>query len=372
MLLGSRARRRAGWGQRVRLGDIELRNRLVTSSSLLGYGVANTAFYGMSPIALLVPLRRFGAVTTRTLTVEPRDGHFTNRDDWTPREVPGLLRRYARVLRPADAGFINAFGWCNIGIEAYLRDYYPRTREQRTIISLGGFHAAEFVSLVDSVNAAVPAGDIAAVEFNVSCHNVNFDFSAILDAVLAEAVPRSRHPVILKLSPDADYVDHAKRAAKAGVSALTAINTVKALRLDPRTGDPLLANRYGGLSGRAIKPIGLRVVAELRDAGVTLPIIATGGIRTWNDCREYFWAGADAVSLGSATWLASYPGYALAPLRAARVRGLLRAAERYGEQHPRRGPLPRGSAGGYPLPVPTSRSFDPMRRCGGDSADDPA
>jgi len=90
-------------------------------------------------------------------------------------------------------------------------------------------------------------------------------------------VPRSNHPVILKLSPDVDYLDNARRAAKSGVSALTAINTVKALRLDPRTGEPLLANRFGGLSGRAIKPIGLRVVAELRDAGVTLPIIATGG-----------------------------------------------------------------------------------------------
>lgn len=324
----------------VRLGDIVLRNRLVTSSSLLGYGVANKAFYGMSPIGMLVPLERFGAVTTRTLTVEPRDGHFTNRDDWSPRELPELLRRYARVLRGVDAGFVNAFGWCNVGIDAYLRDYYPRTREQRTIISLGGFSAEEFVRLVDTVNASVPAGDIAAVEFNVSCHNVNFDFSTILDAVLAEAVPRSNHPVILKLSPDVDYLDNARRAAKAGVSGLTAINTVKALRLDPRTGEPLLANRFGGLSGRAIKPIGLRVVAELRDAGVTLPIIATGGIRTLDDCREYFWAGADAVSLGSATWLATYPGYALAPLRAARVRRLLRVFSNYHDRVPVRAPLP--------------------------------
>ncbi|MGQ0483091.1 MAG: dihydroorotate dehydrogenase [Pseudonocardia sp.] len=318
----------------VRLGDIELRNRLVTSSSLLGYGVANTGFYGMSPIAMLVPLRRFGAVTTRTLTVEPREGHFTTRDDWAPRELPGLLKRYATVLRGVDSGFINAFGWCNVGIDAYLRDYYPRTRDQRTIISLGGFSAEQFVTLVDTVNQAVPAGDIAAVEFNVSCHNVNFDFAAILDAVLTDAVPRSNHPVILKLSPDVDYLDNARRAAAAGVSALTAINTVKALRLDPRTGRPLLANRFGGLSGRAIKPIGLRVVAELRDAGVSLPIIATGGIRTVDDCREYFWAGADAVSLGSATWLASYPGYALAPLRALGVRRVLRAVE--GIPDPRR------------------------------------
>ncbi|QUH05972.1 dihydroorotate dehydrogenase [Saccharopolyspora erythraea] len=315
----------------VRLGDIHLRNRLVTSSSLLGYGVANAKLipYGMSPISQFVPLERFGAVTTRTLTVEPREGHFTTRDQWPLHELPALLKRYGQALRQVDGGWLNAFGWCNVGLDAYLRDYYPRTGGQNTIISVGGFSAEEFVTLVDKINDAVPAGDIAAVEFNVSCHNVNFDFNAIIESVLAEAVPRSAHPVILKLSPDYDYLAHARLAAKHGVSALTAINTVKGLRLDPETGEPLLKNRFGGLSGRAIKPIGLRVVAELRDAGVKLPIIATGGIRTFDDCREYFWAGADAVSLGSATWFASYPGYALSPFYAARVRNLLRRIESY-------------------------------------------
>jgi dihydroorotate dehydrogenase (NAD+) catalytic subunit len=326
-----RRRRPRSGDEGVRLGDIVLRNRLVTSSSLLGYGVSNSTLvpYGMSPVSRFVPLAEFGAVTTRTVTVQPREGHFTTRDDYRLPELPGLLRRYRSVLRGADAGWLNAFGWCNVGIDAYLRDYYPRTRDQRVIISLGGFSAAEFVTLVEKVNTAVPAGDIAAVEFNVSCHNVNFDFSTILESVLVEAVPRSAHPVILKLSPDHDYLRNAGQAARAGVSALTAINTVKALRLDPRTGTPWLANRYGGLSGRAIKPIGLRVVAELRDAGITLPIIATGGVRTVDDCREYFWAGADAVSLGSASFLASYPGYLLAPLHGIRVRRVLRTIRRY-------------------------------------------
>lgn len=315
----------------IRLGDLRLRNRLVTSSSLLGYGVSDAALlrFGMSPVSAFVPLHRFGAVTTRTLTVQPREGHFTTRTDWRLAELPGLLRRYSGVLRRTDGGWINAFGWANVGIEAYLRDYYPRTRDQNTIVSLGGFSVEEFVTLVDTVNKAVPAGDIAAVEFNVSCHNVNFDFSAIVEDVLATAVPRSHHPVILKLSPDYDYLEHARLATRHGVSALTAVNTVKALRLDPRTGQPWLTNRYGGLSGRAIRPIALRVVAELRDAGITLPIIATGGVRTFNDCREYFWAGADVVSLGSASWLHSYPGYALAPLDGLRIRSLLRRIERF-------------------------------------------
>lgn len=318
-------------GNGVELGPIRLRNRLVTASSLLGYGVADTPVvrWGMSPLSTFVPLERFGAVTTRTVTVEPREGHFTTRTDWKAAELPALLRRYATVLRRADAGWLNAFGWANVGIDAYLRDYHPRTREQRTIVSVGGFSADELVTLVDKVNAAIPEGDIAAVEFNVSCHNVNFDFDEIIEDVLARAVPRSVHPVILKLSPDYDYVTHARLAARHGVAALTAINTVKALRLDPRNGEPWLANRFGGLSGPAIKPIALRVIAELRDAGITLPIIGTGGVRSFADCKEYFWAGADAVALGSATWLRSYPGYALAPLDGVRIRALLRRVERF-------------------------------------------
>ncbi|MEN3269457.1 dihydroorotate dehydrogenase, partial [Pseudonocardia sp.] len=268
----------------VRLGDIVLRNRLVTSSSLLGYGVSNSPLvpYGMSPVSLFVPLAEFGAVTTRTLTVEPREGHFSTREDYALRELPGLLKRYGTVLRGTDGGWLNAFGWCNVGIDPYLRDYYPRTRDQRVIISLGGFSAEEFVTLVDRVNAAVPAGDIAAVEFNVSCHNVNFDFAEILDEVLRRAVPKSRHPVLLKLSPDEDYLGQAAMAQRRGVTALTAINSVKGLRLDPETGEPWMKNRFGSISGRAIKPIGLRVVAELRDAGIRLPIIATAGIRTFD------------------------------------------------------------------------------------------
>ena len=104
--------------------------------------------------------------------------------------------------------------------------------------------------------------------------------------------------MILKVSPDEDYHWQASLAAPHGCAAITAINTVKGLRLGPDTGEPYLKNRYGAVSGRAIKPIGLRVVAELRDAGFRLPIIANGGIRDFDDCREYFWAGADAGQPG--------------------------------------------------------------------------
>ena len=135
--------------------------------------------------------------------------------------------------------------------------------------------------------------------------------------------------MILKVSPDEDYGWQARLAQEAGCAAVTAINTVKGLRLRPDTGEPYLKNRYGAISGRAIKPIGLRVVAELRDAGFKLPIIANGGIATFDDCREYFWAGADAVSLGSAVWLLPMPLYALGPLEGLRIRRLIGQVARY-------------------------------------------
>jgi dihydroorotate dehydrogenase (NAD+) catalytic subunit len=177
--------------------------------------------------------------------------------------------------------------------------------------------------LVETANQRLQPGAIAAIEFNVSCHNVNFPFETILEESLARAVPRSRHPVILKVSPDEDYGWQARLAEQYGCAGITAINTVKGLRLDPETGEPWLKNRYGAISGPAIKPIGLRVVAELRDAGIRLPIIANGGIHDFDDCREYFWAGADAVSLGSAVWLQRMPFYALGPVEGLRIRRLI-------------------------------------------------
>jgi dihydroorotate dehydrogenase (NAD+) catalytic subunit len=314
----------------IDLNGIRLRNRVVTSSTFMGYGApprGSRLAYGMSPVGQFLDLRRFGAVTIRTLSHFPREGHFSLQQTWTPLEWPHLVRKYLGALRPVDAGWMNAFGWCNIGIEAYFDDYYPRTHHLNRIISVGGFSADEFRELVEIVNEKAAPGEIAAVEFNVSCHNVNFDFVSIMDDVLSRAVPASRHPVILKLSPDSDYVRIARLAQDRGVAAVTAINAVKGLRLNPRNGQPLLKNGFGGLSGRCIKPIGLRVVAELREA-IDLPIIATAGIRDYDDCREYFWAGADVVSLGSAALLPSPLDLLVPPLHAARLTRLIGQVER--------------------------------------------
>src|SRR3954469_16529685 len=326
----------------IDLNGIRLRNRLLTSASLLGYGSSKRRLilYGLSPIAQWVPLERFGAVTTRTLTLEPRPGHFTLKEDWSLPEFPEMLRLYGRALHKVDAGWLNAFGWSNIGIQRYFDEYFVRTAALNRIVSVGGFSADEIEALFETVNERAKPGEIAAIELNASCHNVNFPFETILEESLRRAVPRSRHPVILKVSPDEDYGWQARRAEEHGCAAIPAINTVKGLPLAPETGEPYLRNRYGAVSGRAIKPIGLRVVAELRDQGIRLPIIANGGIRDFDDCREYFWAGADAVSLGSAVWLQPMPLYALGPLEGLRIRRLISAVARSAPPEP----APRGRA----------------------------
>ncbi len=338
----------------IDLNGIRLRNRLVTSASLLGYGASKRRLilYGLSPIAQWVPLERFGAVTTRTMTVAPREGHFTLREDWPVTDLPDLFRLYARALRKVDAGWINAFGWSNIGIERYFEEYFARTASLNRIVSVGGFSADEIERLIETVNERAAPGEIAAVELNASCHNVNFAFGEILEESLRRAVPRSRHPVILKVSPDEDYRWQARLAQASGCAAITAINTVKGLRLDPETGEPWLENRFGAISGRAIKPIGLRVIAELRDAGLRLPIIANGGIRDFDDCREYFWAGADAVSLGSEVWLQPMPLYALGPIHGLRIRRLLGRLEAFTP--------PEAAPHWRPASEPGERSAEPV------------
>ena len=141
--------------------------------------------YGLSPIAQWVPLERFGAVTTRTLTLEPREGHFTLREDFGLREFPEMLRLYGQALQRVDGGWINAFGWSNIGIERYFDEYFARTAKLNRIVSVGGFSADEVEQLIETCNERAQPGEIAAVEFNVSCHNVNFPFETILEEVLA-------------------------------------------------------------------------------------------------------------------------------------------------------------------------------------------
>jgi dihydroorotate dehydrogenase (NAD+) catalytic subunit len=239
----------------------------------------------------------FSAYVPKTVTPEPRAGNLPPRVTETP------------------SGMINSIGLANPGLAAYLEDMSQLAALREPLfVSVGGSRPADYLAVVRGVEealAASPAGSmprVAGYELNVSCPNVasgclSIGTEAAETAALVEAVrPLTARILIVKLTPNVtSVVPVARAAAEAGADALSLINTLKALVLDPDTLRPFLGNRTGGLSGPAIKPVALRMVAEVAEA-VALPLIGMGGIVNGHDVLEFIACGATAVALGAATF----------------------------------------------------------------------
>jgi dihydroorotate dehydrogenase (NAD+) catalytic subunit len=230
-----------------------------------------------------------------------------------------MLRLYGKALRRVDAGWLNAFGWSNIGIERYFDEYFERTAGLNRIVSIGGFSADEIERLVEIVNERAMPGEIAAIELNASCHNVNFPFGDPQEALTG---PSRRPPRDRKVSADEDYLAGAP-GRRARLRGDHRDQHGEGLRLDPETGEPYLrtvrgdragdqADRAAG--GRGAARRGFRPIVRRQDPRLRLP--------------QYVWAGADAVSLGSSVWLQPMPMYALGPLEA-RIRRLIDRMDRF-------------------------------------------
>ena len=142
----------------------------------------------------------------------------------------------------------------NIGIERYFDEYFERTAGSTGSSPSAGSRADEIERLIETVNERARPGEIAAIELNASCHNVNFPFATILEESLRRSVPKQPPPRDPQGLPDEDYHGQARLAERFGCAAITAINTVKGLRLDPETGEPYLKNRYGAISARRSSP----------------------------------------------------------------------------------------------------------------------
>ena len=250
-------------------------------------------------------LSRVGAVTTKSITVEPREGNAAMR------------------VAPVAAGMLNAIGLANPGIDAFAAEVAPRARAMpcRVIGSAAGFSVADY----ERVAAALAACDgIDAVELNVSCPNVHGgpEFGADVGA-LAEVVKAARaamgerpdgsgggKPLLVKLPPVAigtptDMVTLARAAIEAGADVLTLCNTMPGMGIDVHSRKPLLGNVTGGLSGPAVHPVVLRLIhfvyqGVARDAGI--PIVGLGGVLHWEDAAAFILAGATAVGVGTATF----------------------------------------------------------------------
>ena len=226
-----------------------------------------------------------GAVVTKSVGLEPREGYPN----------PTVVQ--------TECGLLNAVGLPNPGIH-YFSDEIREAKELGVpiIVSVYGFSSEEFA---EAARVAVEAG-ADAIELNVSCPHVEKTGAEIGQSpqLVAEIVKKVKgrvdKPVFVKLTPNvADIGKVAKAAAEAGADAITAINTVRAMTIDIETTRPILANKIGGLSGTAIKPIAVRCVYEVYHE-VDVPVIGCGGISTWRDAVEFMLAGASAVQIGTA------------------------------------------------------------------------
>jgi dihydroorotate dehydrogenase (NAD+) catalytic subunit len=264
----------------VALGDLTLKNPVLTASGTFGYGLEYDAYFDVAEL---------GGICSKGLSLEPRHGNEP-----------------ARICE-TSAGMLNAIGLANVGVEAFCKDKLPILRERGVTVVPNIFATSvdDFVSLAKRLDGEE---GIAALELNVSCPNVahggiEFGRDPVACAEVTAAVRGATTlPLWVKMSPEAgDLAAIGRACEEAGANALTAINTIRGLAIDIRTFRAKIHNRTGGLSGPALKPIALRIVWELSRA-VSIPIVGIGGIATWQDAVEYMLAGATAVQVGTASF----------------------------------------------------------------------
>jgi dihydroorotate dehydrogenase (NAD+) catalytic subunit len=268
----------------VRVGNVELPNPVMTASGTSGHG---------DELGRYLDLGALGAVVVKSLSVEP----------WAGNPAPRV--------HETDAGMINSVGLQNPGIESWLEHELPPllAAGARVVGSIWGFRAEDYAKAA-SLMAGGPDG-IVAIEANLSCPNVEarrnvFAHSAdgTAEAVAAAVESAGGRPVWAKLSPNVtDITEIAAAALAAGAAGLTLINTLMGLAIDPAARAPRLGAGGGGLSGPAIRPVAVRAIFDCRAAFPDAPIVGVGGVARGEDAAELLVAGADAVQVGTATFL---------------------------------------------------------------------
>ena len=278
------------WKHSTIVAGVEWKNPVGTASGTFQYDACHW-FYDVS---------QMGAVTTKGVSPVPWEGNPGPRTTESP------------------SGTVNSVGLQNPGVDHYLVDELPKLKKEgATVITNVAGHCDDDYAEVVAKLADCPAD---MLEINVSCPNVTHGGMSVgTDPVaLNRLITRLRHitskPLIVKLTPNVtDIVPIAKAAVDGGADALSMINTLVGMRIDIRTGEPILANRTGGVSGPAILPIGLSFVWRVRQALPDIPIIGIGGIDSGEKALEYLYAGANAVEVGA---VALYEP--TAPMRVAR------------------------------------------------------
>lgn len=268
----------------INLAGIKLKNPVMLASGTCGYG---------EDYSQLIDLNQLGAIITKTITLKPQAGNSM------PRTVE------------TASGMLNCIGLQNVGIEKFLDEKLPALKKLTktpVIVSVGGKTIEEYTELINILNKV---DGLTAIEVNISCPNIKMKGKRMFaqDATDTYEVSRkvtsiSKYPVIIKLSPNVTSIGAIARAAeKGGVSIISAVNTFYGMSVDITKRQPKLSNIYGGLSGPAIKPIALKLVWETASA-VKIPVIGMGGIMNAQDALEFIIAGASAIAIGTANFVA--------------------------------------------------------------------
>jgi len=268
----------------IQLPGLSLKNPIMPASGCFGFGREYSQFYDLSQL---------GSIMIKASTQEPRFGNPTPR------------------VAETEAGMLNAIGLQNPGVEKVMSEELTWLNQYDVpiIANVAGSQIEDYVYVAEKISQAP---NVHALELNISCPNVKtggIAFGTIPEvaAQLTKAVKEvSAVPVYVKLSPNvSNIVEMAKAIEQAGADGLTMINTLIGMRLDLKTGRPVIANKTGGLSGPAIKPVAIRMIYEVSQA-VNIPIIGMGGVQNVDDVIEFLYAGASAVAVGTANFVNPY------------------------------------------------------------------
>lgn len=264
---------------KVTIAGVEFKNPVMTASGTFGSGEEYSEF---------VDLNRLGAVVTKGVANVPWPGNPTPR------------------VAEIQGGMMNAIGLQNPGVEVFCKRDIPflKKYDTRVIVNVCGHAPEEYLAVVERL-AEEP---IDMMEINISCPNVNAGFLAFgqdpkhVEELTREIKKIARQPIIMKLTPNVTDIAEIARAAEAGgADAVSLINTLTGMKIDVNRRTFAMANKTGGVSGPAVKPIAVRMVYQVAGA-VKIPIIGMGGIATWEDAMEFILAGATAVSVGTANF----------------------------------------------------------------------
>ena len=262
---------------KVNIGELELKNPVMTASGTFGYGTEYADF---------VDLSRLGGILVKGTTLEPRQGNDYPRMAETP------------------SGMLNAVGLQNKGVHHFVSDIYPTIKEYDTniIVNVSGSTLEDYVACTE---ALVGLDKIPAIELNVSCPNVKeggmaFGTSCVSAAQVVRAVRKVYDKtLIVKLSPNVTDIAEIAMAVEAeGADSVSLVNTFLGMSIDAERRKPRLSTVTGGLSGPCIKPIALRMVWQVYNA-VKIPVIGMGGISNWEDAIEFILAGSSAIQIGT-------------------------------------------------------------------------